>query len=206
MVIQRIHPHGDVEYAGRAWLVHGYNIKDDGASTIDRLRPHLQAVGFAVMDIDYGWRGLLGVRLHNDKTAQQIARLAQPGDVGFGHSNGCAILHQASQLGAGLSGLVYVNPALNKNAVPGPKTDWCHVWHTKHDWTVQWAKFLPFHTWGNMGRVGFRGQDVRVCNFDMSASVSGHSHVFRDPVLREFGPKIASIARAALTVDLAEGG
>ena len=187
-----------------ALLVHGFNVKDGGAHTTDKLRPYLESAGYRVVELDYNWTGLIGVRLCNAKLAKVIARMTDlvPGKlIAIGHSNGCAILQAASMRGAKFDQLVFINPALNSKARIGEQVRYIHVWHSPHDKAVTFARFLPFHKWGNMGAVGYRGKDPRFFNYDKEsgrwvypdgepAKSASHSDVFEQPLLGFFSGRI----------------
>ena len=54
-----------------------------------------------------------------------------------------------------------------------------YVCHSKHDWAVRFARWLPWNPWGDMGNVGYTGQADQVyVNLDASASVKGHCDYF----------------------------
>ncbi len=185
----------------KVWLVHGFNVRDSGAGTTDRLRKSLAIWLHPVREFDYGWLGLLGARFGNRRIATRLvdAVLADDGDldprpVAIGHSNGCALLHLASHMGAPFRKLIYINPALDKDAVPGDQVEEVHIWHSPSDTAVRFARFLPWHTWGEMGATGYRGDDPRMHNHnkerDYRLSSKAHSDVFKEPLLGFFGPLI----------------
>lgn len=170
-----------------AHFVHGFNVSDSGANTTDRLVPFFSAAGYNVHEHDYGWFGLLQVRFLNGRVAKRVAKSVRPGDIGVGHSNGCAILARAAAL-VPFDGLVLVNPALDKDTEFPASLRWIHVYHSNGDAAVSLARFLPMHQWGDMGRVGYCGDDGRVLNFDHSPD--GHSDIFKHGRVAEWGPKI----------------
>ena len=180
----------------RVFLVHGFNVSDCGAKSIDRLRPALEAAGFEVHDFDYGWRGLIGVRLLNEKTADKLSALIQEGDVLIGHSNGCDLIHRAivdSELDCAA---VFINPALDTDTRFPPNLKWLDVYHNHRDTATWWARWLVFHPWGAMGRVGYKGDDPRVRNFDTMGPflphAPGHSGVFNKKVVGFYSRFIAN--------------
>jgi len=175
-----------------AWLVHGFNVSDDGARTIDRLGPWLRNAGWTVGQVDYGWRFLLGVWIGNPKEAEQFAALVRPGDIACGHSNGCTIIHRATvDHGAALDRVVYINPALGVRRAPGKNVRRAHVFYAPDDKAVLAARLVPSSLWGSMGRDGYQGDDPRVRNHDLHALLGvdtlGHSGVFHH--MGRFGPK-----------------
>ena len=179
-------------------LVHGFNVKDGGRNSTDKLRPYFEYEGYNVMEADYTWTGLIGVRLCNKKMASIIANMSKgiPKLVAVGHSNGCAILRKALEMGGRFDQLVFINPALNRKAKFGRGVNWVHVWHSRGDAAVTFARFLPKHAWGDMGSVGYKGKDPRVVNYDKSDGKTWsvrsvrHSDVFKPNKLPYFGPKI----------------
>ncbi len=187
----------------KAWFVHGFNVRDYGRGTVDKLHPHFRAEGFDPEEFDYGWIGLLGVRFWNGMLARQLTTLAEhessifdPLPIGIGHSNGCALLHLASHMGAPFRRLIYINPALDKDATPGKNVDRVDIWHSPSDVPVQLAKWIPGHAWGEMGATGYVGDDPRMRNHNKQSgfrlSSRSHSDVFSEPLLGYFGPKIAT--------------
>jgi hypothetical protein len=181
----------------RAWLVHGFNVRDAGRRTIDRLQSLLEERGWEVEDYDYGWTGLLGVRFGNASRSRTLAERTVPGDIAFGHSNGCAIIHAAAWAGAPFGRVVYINPALDRDAPLAPIPRRLYVWHSPSDRAVRLSKLFYRHEWGDMGAKGYCGPfDRRIRNYNMEhgsfpVKASGHSAVFRDPQWKFFGPMIA---------------
>lgn len=178
------------------WLVHGFNVADGGAGTVGRLTPYLQAAGFTVKPFRYGWRGLLGVRFGNGGIARLLNDAMNPGDLAIGHSNGCAIIHRAAKnYGAPFGPIAYLNPALDRDALLPPQIPHLAVWHSPSDRPVAWARWLPFHPWGDMGADGYRGYyDPRITNHnkqtDYPLSSRTHSDVFSPALLPTFAPLI----------------
>lgn len=193
----------------RVILLHGFNVFDKGAGTVGRLAPYFERAGYRVKQPSYGWVFLLGVRYANSKIASMLAGLIEPGDIIVGHSNGCAIAAEVLDLGAPVSQLVLINPALDSDHV-FPITDdlrAVHVWHSPSDSPVWWAKWLPGHAWGDMGAVGYNGRrDPRVINYDKETkfepSSRKHSDVFEPGLLEFFAPKIVAAVDDKLAVSV----
>jgi hypothetical protein len=163
-------------------LVHGFNIRNGGSKTTDKLRPYLEKEGYRVDDQDYGYFSLLKVRYLNDNVARDIAEDVKEGDIGIGHSNGCEILTETADYGAPFRGLVFINPALDVDrTIRNHHLRWVHVYYNPDDSAVWWAERLWFHPWGQMGRVGYWGKDKRYKNYNCSQyGVVGHSTFFSD--------------------------
>lgn len=162
-------------------LVHGFNVSDGGKRTIDTLIPHLVDMGYDVKEFDYGWVGLLGVRFGNKKRAKMLAAMAGPEDIVIGHSNGCAIMALAMEMGMTISSGVFIHPALNRTWCPPENAaKKITVYYSAKDRATWIAKFLINHIWGDMGTVG------PVSVWDGWVSVDdgmGHSDGFLAPLM-----------------------
>ena len=176
------------------YLVHGFNVSDGGEKTTDTLRPYAEQAGYRVVEFDYRHAGLLSVRLCDKKLAMAFSNLAEPGSIAIGHSNGCAIVHLAAQYGAQFDQVVYINPALNRDAELAPQVRAAHVWHSPSDKPVRLARWLPNHVWGKMGATGYTGEDERYINYnkehDYGMISRTHSDVFSPEILAFYGPRI----------------
>lgn len=183
---------------GRVILIHGFNVRDEGDRTVGALAPFLESAGFHVKRPRYGWRGLLGVRYLNETFSQLIADLSEPGDILIGHSNGCAIAVEAAEKSTHeFARLVLINPALDSDHLFPANIRRIDVWHSPSDGPVRFAKFLPWHSWGDMGAVGYRGlYDPRVRSYNkengFKVSSDSHSDVFEPGKIEFFGPLIVS--------------
>ncbi len=181
-----------------AILVHGFNVKDSGAETIDTLKPYLKDAGYEIVEFDYNWTGVLRVRLCNGNLAKALASISHSYSgkiIAFGHSNGCAIINEAAHLGARFYRVVYISPALDKNTRLAPHIDRACVWYSSTDYVVKLSRWLIGHSWGEMGATGYIGPDRRHFNYNkrtMCSAVcsSGHSDIFEFRKIKIFGPKI----------------
>lgn len=168
-------------------LAHGFNVKDGGKNTIDRLKKPLIDDGHKIQEADSGYNFLGRVRLCNRNYAEIIAGMTTEGSVGIGHSNGCALLIDAARRGAGFSKLILINPALDRDTELPPEIDECLVIANRTDSVVTTSRFLLWHPWGDMGRVGYTGTDKRYTTiFSDDWGMEDHSGVFDDiPTLLE---------------------
>lgn len=166
------------------WLIHGFNDRYNGRDNVDRLEPYLAQIG-SIRNFDYGWKGLIGVLFGNAQRAKELSDDIFKGDIGVGHSNGCAILHRAAVDGAPFSGLVYINPALDEKIELPHQIEWLLVYYAPDDFPVFLASLVPFTLWGGMGRFGYSGpSDDRVKNINLQSFIGppiGHSGAFRYP-------------------------
>ncbi len=161
-------------------LAHGFNVHDGGQNTTDKLIPHLEAAGHQVIQADYGYFGLFGVRFFNKHIAKVIAGMTPEDSIGIGHSNGCAILVEAARQDAPFKRLILINPALDRDTEFPEQIERVDVFHNMDDFVVTTSKWLPWHPWGDMGRLGYNGVSLRVVNHETKRrlNVSGHSAVF----------------------------
>ncbi len=173
----------------RALLVHGFNVRDGGHKTTDRLRTPLEEKGYEVSELDYGWFGLLRVRRRNKTVAKILASLWWDYDLIIGHSNGCAIIHLAGNLlkrtqdHTQAPQVVFLNPALNAKAeIPASVVEKVYVYFSQNDKSTWMSKWLPWHVWGEMGKIGFLGNRLDYWNFDLESIFHEkirHSDVFK---------------------------
>jgi len=188
----------------RVILVHGFNVRDGGAGSIGKLSPFFERAGFEVVVFNYGWRGLLGVRFGNKGVAKKLTSLVRMGDVVVGHSNGACVAHLAATLFAAPFGpCVYINPALDADALLAPQVPALDVWYSPDDGPVAFAKFLPWHPWGDMGARGYQGNyDPRIHNHNKSDNLpvesNEHSDTFAEPALSYFAPQIVATTQLRL--------
>lgn len=180
-------------------LVHGFNVKDGGEDTIDRLLPYLEENKLVVVQHDYGYLRIRGVLRKNKAIAAKIKNHLGCHDVAIGHSNGCAILVKSLQQGATLDKLILINPALDKRFEFPDSVNEIHVFHNKHDKAVvaaKWLRKLVFwrnsFLWGEMGNTGYKGDDKRVTNHVLA---KGHSAVFSDKNIKAFSVMINDIIK-----------
>lgn len=179
-----------------AHFIHGA-FDPNGVRFIDWLAPFFKDEGWATdTTFDYGWTGIFSALLFNDRWARLLAGRVRPGDIGVGHSNGCAVLARAAEMGAPFDELIFLHPALDRRADIAPHVRRITVLHAPHEIPTLLARFIPFHPWGDMGRVGYRGKDPRFVNINTETAnehpVFGHTGEGRNP--KFWGPLIAACA------------
>ncbi len=178
----------------RVYLLHGFNVEDGGEGTIGSLRPYLEAAGYDVHLIDYGYMFRARVRLCNDNIARMLASTIEQDSIVIAHSNGCTIAHKATYYGAPISNLIYFNPALDNELAPDRQVNSLDVFYSPNDAATSWASWIPFSEWGSMGSTGFKGIDSRVANIneeDVTGEEMGHSDFAKYPDL--FGNMVVTI-------------
>ena len=189
-------------------LAHGLG----GSGDIDKLKPYLKQTNTTILDLHYGWFGVLKAALFNGVVASRLARMLEgafnlhqyDSIVYIAHSNGCTIGHLASfKLDKPVGGpfedsvltYVYIAPALGIKDVPSEVVSKVIVLHSKSDKVLQkagWARrvFNLFRIspkslpYGEMGRVGATEDDGRVVNLDFYKHDFGHGDYFSTPFNR----------------------
>jgi hypothetical protein len=166
-------------------LVHGFNVRDAGKNSIDKLAPYLEAAGHEVETdaADYGHYSLFMVRFRKHKAVLRIANALKDADVVVGHSNGANYVRKALKLLKRRNQRyleIRISPALNRRAGTSPNVINCWVMHTKSDWAVRIASWIPFgHPWGRQGSHGYKGKDPLMENIDRTDIIKGHSDWFK---------------------------
>jgi hypothetical protein len=168
-------------------LVHGFNVKNKGKTTVDTLAPFIKHAGYDV-DVDegdYGFFNIWMVRFKRSRLRKRVIfRLAQAfikADVIITHSNGANFATQALDM---LSPeynnskiVIHISAALDTDADVPMAVKKQLVMYTPHDKAVRLSSYLLFHPWGRMGAKGYKGNDNRVENL-LNHDVNAHSDWF----------------------------
>ena len=170
--------------SNKVYLIHGFNVKDEGAATTGRLAKKLREEGFDVIEITYGFFHRIRVRLCNKGLADVIADLVEPGSTCIAHSNGATIAYLACKMGAPFKNVILVNPALDSDLRLADHVEYVQIWYSPHDKWTGLSKYIPKSLWGSMGRVGYTGiYDYRLEQFDEEEIVGRledeHSGLFK---------------------------
>ena len=166
--------------------VHGFNVKDP-SKTVGKLKAKVKDL----VVFDYGWIGLFGALFGNKGIAKDLKRLidsnAGKKHIVYSHSNGSAISVKASELGADIHTLVCINSALKVKTKFPDSIKRIIVVYTRNDKATKAADFLdrvPLlqliipNAWGAMGAYGYKGDDKRVINCNLTDKLDGHSDFF----------------------------
>lgn len=175
------------------FLLHGFNVRDGGDSTVGMLLPFLPNSRVW----PYGWLGFLGVRFFNGRFAKMLAASLTPGCVVIGHSNAAAIIQRALQLPEcpSVERVVLIRPALDCYATFGDRVERVDVFHHRDDVPVSLSRFIPCHEWGDMGARGYDGGESHVFNHD-SAMLFGESAGNHSAFANEsFGPFVGYLVK-----------
>lgn len=168
------------------FLLPGWKSNGNG---VRRLRDILAGRGHDVEFMGYGfvltpWKTVAYSTAIAYTLANQVAN-DDPGEtVLIGHSNGCNVISRASEIAVEMGypfpeHAIYISPALDRNT-DSHALERIDVLHTKKDQAVRWARWVPFSRWGDMGRVGYKGDDPAYTNHDCTDRIWGHSDWF-DP-------------------------
>jgi hypothetical protein len=172
------------------YIAHGFNVRDP--RVFFKVGQAFAAAGHEVIEIDYGWTGLISARIAVAREGRRLADIAKPGDIAIGHSNGAAVIARALDLGAPLRQVLLVNPALDKRrTLPG--VEQADIYYAHDDLAVLAGKWLRWisplrligkaTTWGEMGRTGYRGKAQNHFNWSLHSVLEtlsrvGHSGAF----------------------------
>jgi hypothetical protein len=170
-------------------LVHGFNDPEAGADNIDKLAPILRAAGHEVEvdEADYGYYGLLAVRFHKRPAVRRIKAALANADAVVSYSNGSNYENKAlrSMRSPRTLRVVRISPALNRRTGVADNVSHAHVFYTRADWATLAAGLIPLHPWGSQGRLGYRGKDRRIKNWDYTEIIGGHTDWFADDNLEQ---------------------
>lgn len=196
----------------RFFFLHGFNDTSSGNTTTDKLVDYFIAAGAnprLCKEFDYGYLGLIGVRLWTDSIAERLAEeIGQEPAVVVCHSHGNVIAHlAASKYGANIVYHIAINPALNVKTQFAKQIHQIDTYYTPGDRVVtlgKWWRYNPYsllmkrHWWGEAGRKGFKVKDKRHYGIDMSKppradmpAANSHSGFFKGRNIRFWGPWLA---------------
>lgn len=139
------------------YLIHGFNVKDGGATTTDSIRPYMEEKGFIVREIDYGFFHRVRVKLCNPGVARAISTIVEPGSSCIAHSNGGALAYLACEFGAPFDYVSLVNPALDSSLALAKQVKKVDVWYSPNDPWTNLAQYIPWSIWGAQGKTGYTG-------------------------------------------------
>ncbi len=174
-------------------LIHGFKLRDGGASTTDRLVPFILEAGDVVDsdEADYGYWSLWKIiafkgRARKD-VLKRIAAAVEKADVVIGHSNGVNFGLQAlnalpkkykdTKIAIWISGAV----ACRAEVPEAVKAQL--VLYTPHDKWVKMSSYIPFNRWGRQGARGYLGKSTQNLN-QMVASIKEHSEWFVNGIVK----------------------
>jgi hypothetical protein len=167
-------------FVRRVVLLRG--IRSDGENDVGVLGVRLERMGWEVTMVDLEMTKILTSR--NSKLTRknlEIMRLVcRPGDHVVAHSNGARLAWYAMQTGFRFGRCAFFGPALDGDVVfPVGAYESVDVWHNLFDLPVWLGSLRPWHRWGAMGALGYRGISPRVVNHSLRGwRRLGHGHYF----------------------------
>lgn len=144
-------------------LIHGIHEKE-GDNNMSQFAPYVRKAfpGAQVSLFEYGFMGFWAARWENDGVARDLAAMSKLDrgarrEVWITHSNGAAIAYLAvEEHGAFPDMIINVNPALDRWLTPAVPA--VEVAYSEQDRAVDVSQWLPFHLWGDQGKVGYKGR------------------------------------------------
>lgn len=185
------------ESLGRVVFLHGIKTPRKNRK-IHRLARAFRREGFYAVIPYYGYipaaiAGLFGWL--DRRLADFLASFIQDDDILVGYSNGATLVYMISQR-VSIRGAILINAALEPTLAP--RAGFVHVYFNEGDWATWLAGKVPFHLWGNMGQVGYKGNRKDVVNVDEGnpplglPPLNGHTDLFNDTNLRPWACFIAA--------------
>ena len=185
------------------FLLHGFNDPTAGKNNVDKCGPYLE-VGDDKVDVDemdYGYYSYVSVRLRKRPAILRIVNAinAVPEDVNvvvICYSNGANYLRKALPYLNRSVEVVFCSAALNSKAKFHENMSKGWNFHIKSDMAIRLAALIPFHVWGSMGAMGYKGDDLRIMNLDYTDIASRHGGMFKDEVIGFFTSKVMRLTTA----------
>lgn len=157
----------------RCHILHGFNVRDNGKTTVARLIPELTRNGIQCVQHKWGWRGLFGTWFFNKKLVDRLMEDMNDGDDVIGHSDGGNIAFWAAERGAKFRRMLMINPAIDNDKELPKQVELCVVFHDPKDLTVRVSAWIPFNRWGRGGATGLLSKDPRIVNIPHGYCHSG---------------------------------
>ena len=187
-----------------AIFIHGLNVKTEIGS-LRKMIPFFSARGIDVIEFNYGYLWLGGAIEKNRELSRLLAHTINEAYdnydsvVVLGHSNGCAIMELATNHFQKCDAYVYLHPAIDSSNSPSDKVRFTQVWFNPDDIVIKLCRYVyPFKWirkrtgWGDMGVVGYTGNDSNVTNYEIKthglSGIETHRAVFHR--LAIYGSKI----------------
>lgn len=185
-------------------FVHGFNVTDNGARSIDRMAEELAALGYATDTdgADYGYFGLMMIRFakwsrYRKNVYSRLAKAFENADVILTHSNGALFstetLYNMDHPMGKKRVLFNYSAALDRDTpIPHSITKQINFC-TRNDWVVKLAALIPFYQWGAMGAYGYTGRGPNTNYF--FNHIKRHSGWFSDEHRRRVAMDTDSVIR-----------
>ena len=172
----------------RILLLNGIEVH--GEDSVDRLAPALEDAGYQVIDVRLNkirwWQGRFDRHCRENLT--RIANEQEDGDHVIAHSNGVATQYQSMMGGLKYGKVFWLGGALGcKVDLPEDRFEMLYNFFNPHDRALFWGMLRPFHIWGGVGRLDYRGATIRKVQSKLvyGRSRNGHGHYFWPPCQAE---------------------
>jgi len=183
-------------------LIHGFNVKDAGAGTVDKLRPYLEGMGYECESdaADYGYIKLWWVRLRKHSAIIRIINALHTADVVVAHSNGFNYAIKAlSFILFRPIVLIGLSPAASTRVKFPMSVSSGYVFFTRSDFWVWVSGFLPWLDWGRLGQHGYKGTDPRIESIEFTDVVRDHSDWFDENTVGFTATEIDIVIQRSMT-------
>lgn len=176
----------------RYFLIHGFNVSDQGQRTVGKVLPVATGAGIDAEMFSYPWTFLFSLAARTEEAVTRLIELAGTDEIGvLAHSHGNVIALEAARRGVKIRHWIAVAPALYRKTKFPDQVRQVDLFYNEGDYTVEWARVwrgvanaMPWrrdkqkhHWWGAMGRHGIDYQDNRVTSRQVHADF-GHSGYF----------------------------
>lgn len=185
-------------------LVHGITTTaGEARRKIGLYGPHFEARGYRVELYAWGWGFFFLPWFRLDSRARQVIELADRLDeeghevVGLGHSFGCVILARATELGAPISTLGFLNAAAEQSVLVGKQVHTVINCYDPGDPILRIAGIVPHPKFGNLGRANWRTPrgvaSTQKWSINLNTyGISGHGGALEKENVERFGPVIVT--------------
>ena len=137
-------------------------ILSSGKTSIGKLIPYFERAGYLAELVGVPWGFYIIPLLTRRASARKVAaRAKELADAGYtvvavGHSNGCAIIARATEIGAPLDALVFFNAALEQSVRIGKQVRFVLNGYVPSDTVLKIAAVVPQPFWGNLGQANWK--------------------------------------------------
>ena len=177
-----------------AHLVHGFNVRDGGWSSLGPVLPHATEAGWWPELFSWGWTFTFRLAMRTATAARHLAPRLNDGDLIICHSHGYQVAQKAVELRERRVQLIAYNPAARRDERPHPAFERVLVAYSPDDLALvagrAWRKAVSVapwrwgrpHPWGRLGKDGPDYDDPRVSAVKLPDG-TGHSGPSSQPGL-----------------------
>lgn len=170
-------------------------IRSTGEKNTDRLLGELEKLGHRIFDFNYGIVRAWEARSEKRQRAigHRLHETSRDGDHVIAHSYGGLVTLRAMQAGARFGVVWLFAPAMDGDyTFPIHGAREIHIVSSRTDIPLLLGSLLPGHSFGGMGRVGYKGPpDDRVHNHIAGPLLCAHSAYFKPAHLKHWAGLIS---------------